>query len=224
MRDDIPVGRLLSRRQAMVLLATAGAVGTTRALATSEPDPTCVVLPRQTEGPFFVDEQLERADIRSEPEAGGVKAGAPLALTFAVSQLASGRCTPLEGAQVDVWHCDALGEYSLGGQQFLRGYQRTDRAGHARFLTIFPGWYSGRAVHIHFKIRSPGNREFASQLYFDDGLIDRVHATDPYRTRGQRSRRNRDDGIFRRGGEQLMPVVTVSREGYAASFAVALAT
>jgi protocatechuate 3,4-dioxygenase beta subunit len=224
MPDDAPVGRLLSRRQAVALLATTGALSVSRGWAATEGSSPCVVLPEQTEGPFFVDEQLERSDLRFEPETRAVKAGAPLALAFTVSQLAGRRCVPLAGAQVDVWHCDALGEYSLDDRRFLRGYQRTDAGGHARFLTIFPGWYSGRAVHIHFKIRAPGDREFASQLYFDDGLIDRVHATEPYRSRGQRSRRNRDDGIFRRGGEQLMPIVRSTRDGYAASFAVALAT
>ena len=224
MRDDGPVGRLLSRRQAVALLATTGAMSLTRGWAATEASPTCVVLPHQTEGPFFVDEQLERSDIRSDPETRAVKAGAPLALAFAVSQLSGRRCAPLAGAQIDVWHCDALGAYSLNGQKFLRGYQRTDEAGNARFLTIFPGWYAGRAVHIHFKIRAPGDREFASQLYFDDRLTDRVHATEPYGARGQRRLRNQDDGIFRRGGEQLMPIVTSAGERYAASFAVALAT
>jgi protocatechuate 3,4-dioxygenase beta subunit len=224
MRDDAAVGRVLSRRQAVALLASTGAASITRGWAATEGSSTCVVLPQQTEGPFFVDDQLERSDIRSDPDTRRVKAGAPLALTFAVSQLSGRRCTPLAGAQIDLWHCDALGEYSLDGGKFLRGYQRTDEAGQARFLTIFPGWYAGRAVHIHFKIRAPGDREFASQLYFDDGLVDRVHAGEPYASHGQRTRRNRDDGIFRRGGEQLMPSVTRAGEGYAASFAVALAT
>jgi protocatechuate 3,4-dioxygenase beta subunit len=224
MRDGRPVGRLLSRRQAVTLLATAGAASLTRTLAAAEARPTCVVLPQQTEGPFFVDEQLERADIRSEPGTRAVKPGAPLAVTFAVSQLAGRRCAPLAGAQVDVWHCDALGAYALDGRKFLRGYQRTDATGRVHFHTIFPGWYSGRTVHIHFKIRAPGNREFASQLYFDDALTDDIHATAPYAARGQRTRRNRDDGIFRRGGEQLIPIVKRAGEGYAASFDVALAT
>jgi protocatechuate 3,4-dioxygenase beta subunit len=224
MRDDAPVGRLLSRRQALALFATTGAASITPAWAATEGSSTCVALPQQTEGPFFVDEQLERADIRSDPVSRSVKRGAPLALTFAVSQLSGRRCSPLGGARIDLWHCDALGEYSLDGQKFLRGYQRTDEAGSTRFVTIFPGWYPGRAVHIHFKIRAPGDREFASQLYFDDALIDRVHATEPYGSRGQRRRRNREDGLFRNGGEQLTPIVRSTGEGYAASFAVALAT
>ncbi len=222
MRDDAPLGRLLSRRQAVALLATTGAVSVTGQLAAAEVPPACVVVPEQTEGPFFLDERLERSDIRSNPETRAVKAGTPLALTFAVSQLTGRRCAPLGGAVVDVWHCDALGVYSEAGHTFLRGYQRTDEAGSASFLTIYPGWYAGRAVHIHFKISGPGKREFASQLYFDDALTDRVHATGAYASRDQRTRRNRDDGIFRRGGEQLMPVVRSTGEGYVASFAVAL--
>ena len=117
---------------------------------------------------------------------------------------------------MDVWQCDALGIYSdvqdgrfnTIGQKFLRGYQFTDVRGEAQFVTLYPGWYSGRTVHIHFKIRTtPKARrsfEFTSQLYFDDELTDRVHAATPYAARGPRTARNRHDGIFRRGGDQLM--------------------
>jgi protocatechuate 3,4-dioxygenase beta subunit len=114
----------------------------------------------------------------------------------------------LEGAQVDVWHCDARGYYSdvqdggfdTTGLKFLRGYQVTDETGTAKFLTIYPGWYSGRAVHIHFKIRmdpiSDQGYEFTSQFFFDDKLTDVVHAEDPYAAKGQRNMRNEDDGIY----------------------------
>ena len=64
----------------------------------------------------------------------------------------------LENAIVDVWHADAGGDYSgvgsLQGETFLRGIQTTDANGDAAFTTIFPGWYRGRAPHIHFKVRS----------------------------------------------------------------------
>ena len=85
----------------------------------------------------------------------------PLTLTVALSQVAaSGACTPLANALVDMWHCDALGVYSdvssqnTLGQRFLRGYQVSDANGQVQFLTIYPGWYAGRAVHIHFKVRT----------------------------------------------------------------------
>src|SRR5207248_236626 len=124
-------------------------------------------------------------------------------------------CTPLKGAYVDVWHCDALGVYSdvqggrgssgTTGTKFLRGYQVTDANGIAEFLTIYPGWYQGRTVHIHFKIRTdPDSRQgydFTSQLYFDDAFSDQIFASQaPYNTRGRRSVRNNNDGVFRNGG------------------------
>jgi protocatechuate 3,4-dioxygenase beta subunit len=177
---------------------------------------------------------LNRSDIRSDPTDGQVKAGTPLTLTIQVSRLDGGNCQPLANAQVDVWQCDALGIYSDAqdrsfktiGQKFLRGYQFTDVRGEARFVTLYPGWYSGRTVHIHFKIRTTPNArrslEFTSQLYFDDELTDRVHATTPYTARGPRTARNRHDGIFRRGGDQLMLAPLATSEGYAATFAIAL--
>jgi protocatechuate 3,4-dioxygenase beta subunit len=120
-------------------------------------------------------------------------------------------CLPLAGAIVDVWHCDALGVYSdvadpgfdTSGQKFLRGFQQTDGDGVARFLTIYPGWYPGRTVHIHFKIRSPASDgsvyDFTSQLFFDDSLSDSVFTSSPYAAKGERGTRNQDDGIFRNG-------------------------
>jgi protocatechuate 3,4-dioxygenase beta subunit len=155
--------------------ATPAPIATPTAMPTATPGslPTCVVRPAATEGPYFVDEKLNRSDIRSDPGTGTVKPGALLALTFNVSRIANGSCTALNGAMVDVWHCDAGGLYSdestnnTVGQKFLRGYQVTDASGLAAFTTIYPGWYSGRAVHIHFKIRtttsSGASYEFTSR-------------------------------------------------------------
>ena len=116
--------------------------------------------------------------------------------------------------------------FTTVGQKFLRGYQLTDARGAVRFVTVYPGWYPGRTVHIHLKIRTdPLARrgfEFTSQLYFDDALTDRIHAGAPYAARGQRRIRNRDDGIFRRGGDQLTLATVESTGGYAAPFAIGL--
>jgi protocatechuate 3,4-dioxygenase beta subunit len=189
------------------------------------------VRPAQTEGPFFVDNRLNRSDIRSDAAGGVVKAGVPLQLAFHVSQLAGSTCAPLAGAQVDVWHCDALGAYSdtrdgrgnTEGQTFLRGYQVTDDAGLARFTTIYPGWYQGRAVHVHFKVRTQAAMEFTSQIYFDDAVTDRIATQAPYAGRpGARRVRNDDDGPFRGGGRQLLLPVTPRGDGYAGTFALAL--
>src|SRR5271169_4641422 len=161
--------QLISRREALARIGGSGAAllsglaprsASTQVAAPMQP--SCVARPEQTEGPFFVDEALNRADLRSDPRTGEVKAGVPLRVVFNLSRLSGTSCAPLEAAQVDVWHSDASGRYSdvvgfgssTKGQQFLRGYQLTDAAGSAQFLTIFPGWYGGRAVHLHFKIRS----------------------------------------------------------------------
>jgi len=242
-RDDIPVGHLLTRREALAVLGSTAlfvVAGRSRMFfsSTATPStaaaPSCIVRPQQTEGPYFVDEKLNRTDIRSDPSDGTVKAGALLTLTFNVSRIASGVCTPLPGAYVDVWHCDALGVYSdvvdprfnTRGKKYLRGYQITDAGGAARFTTIYPGWYQGRTVHIHFKIRSapaasPGF-ELTSQLYFDDAVTDRVHARQPYAAKGQRTVRNPQDGIFKQGGSQLLVAVQEDSRGHHATLNVAL--
>ena len=102
----------------------------------------------------------------------------------------------------------------------------TGADGVARFTTIYPGWYRGRAVHIHFKIRSSASAtaayEFTSQLFFDDALTDRVHAQQPYAAKGQRDLRNSGDGIYNQGGSELVLTVIPSSHGYAATFDIAL--
>jgi len=241
--DDVPIGRVLSRREALAFLGATGALlflGCSDSSATSsdtgDTSSSCVVRPELTEGPYYVDEELLRSDIRSDPSDGTIRPGALLALTFNVSRAASNACSPLAGAIVDVWHCDALGVYSdvsdpsfnTSGKKFLRGYQVTGADGVARFTTIYPGWYQGRAVHIHFKIRSAASAasayEFTSQLFFDDLLTDQVHATEPYASKGQRTLRNSGDGIYTSEGSQLVLDVTGTADGYAATFNIALDT
>jgi protocatechuate 3,4-dioxygenase beta subunit len=215
---------------------TSASTAETTGPATETASTTCVVRPEQTEGPYYVDTGLDRSDIREERE------GVPLELTFNVSRVDEGdvsACGPLAGAVVDVWHCDALGKYSgvednaagdfdTRGETFLRGYQVTDENGTARFTTIYPGWYQGRAVHIHFTIRdSPQSQqgyEFTSQLYFDDALTDQVQSQGPYAEKGPRDLRNSEDGIFRGGGDELLLDLTPNGEGYAATFDIALDT
>jgi protocatechuate 3,4-dioxygenase beta subunit len=192
--------------------------------------PACVVHPEVTEGPYYVDEELNRSDVRSDPSSGVVKEGALLALTFNVSQISEAGCAPLEGAKVEIWHCDADGVYSdvsdpgfnTQGQKFLRGYQVTDANGQATFLTIYPGWYTGRTVHIHFKVHqdtSDSGREFISQLFFDDSFTDQVFAREPYASKGQRNTLNSNDNIYQ--AELLLDVAQASN-GYAAAFDIGL--
>ena len=268
--DDATIGRILSRREMLALLGSAGAAvlvgcsdndspaastsqatgptdtvaagaspsigaaSTTAgaATATATAIPACVVTPALTEGPYFVDEKLNRADIRSDPTNSAVKAGTPLALTFVVQRVAGGQCAPLANATVDVWHCDAAGVYSdasdpgfnTKGQKFLRGYQVTDAAGKAAFNTIYPGWYQGRAVHIHFKVRglrADGKSfDFTSQLFFDEAVTDVVHAQQPYAAKGRRTLLNAGDGIWRESNGQLQLNAVKSTDGYAGTFVI----
>jgi protocatechuate 3,4-dioxygenase beta subunit len=245
--------RLLNRRDLLRLMGTAGfaamigcrhrrrrpletpsSADMPPSAASAGETPVCVVRPAQTEGPYFIDEKLNRSDIRSDPSDHSTKPGLPLRLAFHVSRIDGRSCSPINGAVVDVWHCDALGVYSDGrdpsfatkGQKFLRGYQTTDTNGVAEFLTIYPGWYAGRAVHIHFKIRTSPiagrSYEFTSQLYFDESVTDEVHAQAPYASKGRRSTPNDKDSLFREGGKQLMPVLTKNTQGYATKFEIAL--
>jgi protocatechuate 3,4-dioxygenase beta subunit len=197
--------------------------------------PSCIVRPALTEGPYFVDEKLNRSDIRSDMKTNTVKPGTQLTLTFNVSRVASSGCTALANAQVDIWHCDAAGVYSdasdpgfgsTKAQNFLRGYQMTDASGKASFVTIYPGWYGGRAVHIHFKIRTTtGGRtsDFTSQLFFDDSLNAEVFATAPYSSKGSGWLRNAQDGIYTGGGDKLLLKPTRSGSLYTATFDIGLA-
>ena len=220
----------LRRRAALRAVAAAGAAlaGTTLGVsARADETPRCVLTPAQTEGPYFVDERLQRSDIRGDPPDGGAKPGTLLALTLRVFALDGAACAPLADAIVDVWHCDAAGAYSdvddtrlaTRGAKFLRGYQVTDSNGRVRFTTIYPGAYPGRAVHIHFKVRA-ATSEFTSQLYLDDALTDRVHAQPPYV--GGRRTRNAQDGLYRAGGSLLMLDVMPAEQGYAATYDVGI--
>jgi protocatechuate 3,4-dioxygenase beta subunit len=232
-----------ARREVVRLLgsfAAAGMLGCSgngaRAASESSPaeasssGPSCVVRPQQTEGPYFVDEKLNRSDLTTDPATGAARPGVPLRIAFRVSRTSAGICGPLAGALVDVWHCDAFGAYSdIGatvGSKFLRGYQVSDPSGNAQFSTIYPGWYTGRAVHVHFKIRSNAGAvsrfEFTSQLYFDEAVTDAVHAQPPYSSHGRRDTLNQRDAVFASGGPQLMLALARDGAGYAGTFDIAL--
>ena len=102
----------------------------------------------------------------------------------------------------------------------------TDPKGVASFLTIFPGWYPNRAVHIHFKIRTQPNaqsaREFTSQLFFDDALTDQIHTHPAYLAHGERKVRNTRDVLFLFRGERLVVRLREEKRGYAGTFDIAL--
>ncbi|APW62677.1 hypothetical protein [Paludisphaera borealis] len=189
---------------AAVVLGTKGA-----ALAQNLVDDT----PGVTEGPYWVDEMLNRSDVRNDPTSGVVQVGLPLYLAVNVSQLnVDGSVTPLPGAYVDIWHCNALGLYSdmavegTLGQQFLRGYQVSDAHGNVRFTTVYPGWYSGRTPHIHARVRVYDHASdtvtynFTTQFFFEDDVTNSVYANvSPYNDRPIRDTFNLTDGIYEGG-------------------------
>ena len=253
--DDRLIGRVLSRREVLSLMgagtvavavaacapgssastsptaaASAAPTASTAAAATSLP--SCVVVPELTEGPYYVSENLDRSDIRIDTADGSVSEGAVLTLDWVVLQVDGSACIPLEGVLVDVWHCDALGNYSdVGGEQghdYLRGYQETDASGKARIVTVYPGWYQGRAVHIHFKIRTEAaaasGLEFTSQLFFDDALSAQVYASGVYASKGTPDQPNASDGIYQQSQGMTLLDVAKDGDGYKATFEIAVQT
>jgi protocatechuate 3,4-dioxygenase beta subunit len=174
----------------------------------------CVLTPEMTEGPFYLEGDKVRRDVREG------RPGVPLALRTTVLDVSS--CKPIKGAAVDIWHCDAGGTYSgfaqegTEGRTFLRGIQRTDVKGLATFDTIYPGWYSGRTVHIHVRVYLGGSIVHTGQLFFPDTLTDAVFRRAPYNRRPARNTRNASDSIFRNGGSRSMLHLVKSGKGYAA--------
>jgi len=254
--DDRQRGQVLSRREVLKYLGVTGAAllaacqslpdesneifSITQSPISPIPSPTpgsgngalpsCVVRPEMTEGPYYLDADFNRSDIRSDPVTGIVKEGSLLTINFNVSQVTGSGCIPLEGAKVEIWHCDAEGVYSgvsdpgfdTSAQKFLRGYQVTNASGQASFITIYPGWYPGRTVHIHFKVHYDApdlSRVFTSQLFFEDPLSDQVFSQPPYSNRGQRPTRNSSDRIY---NDQLLLNVMPANKGYAGFFDIGL--
>ncbi|WP_330325769.1 intradiol ring-cleavage dioxygenase [Streptomyces pseudovenezuelae] len=186
--------------------AFADTTGTTEATATASATATdaCMTLMSSvTEGPYYLDGALVRKDITEG------KSGVPLTLRLTVVDATDG-CTPVKGAAVEIWHCDAWGYYSgyttanPGGSApaesedgstandatYLRGYQIANANGVVKFETIFPGWYTPRTCHIHVKVHTGGEKEdgtyeggkvnYTGQLFFDDTVAEEIFALDPY--------------------------------------------
>jgi hypothetical protein len=198
---------LLGRRETIVVLGVGGlgallwrAARNLWVLAGPPPAVAagCLPSPEQTAGPFHVPNELVRRDITED------RIGVPLKLRLTVRHATT--CKTIEGADVEVWHCDADGVYSgVGGiphTTFLRGHQSADGRGKVRFDTVYPGWYPGRTPHVHVKVRLNGALVHTGQLYFDDDVTRAIYRREPYASRGAAGTTNATDGIYARGGAQ----------------------
>jgi protocatechuate 3,4-dioxygenase beta subunit len=196
---------------------TASASTSTSSSTSSSSSAACTLTPEATEGPFYLDIDVVRRDITEG------KAGSPLALTVTVVDASS--CRAMKDAAIDIWHCDAGGQYSgvqgSNGTTFLRGTQLTDANGTATFDTIYPGWYQGRAVHIHMKVHVDNQVVHTGQLFFDDSVFQNT----PYSGRGTRDTRNEDDSIFSdAGGASAIVPVSANGSNYTGSVTVGVRT
>ena len=169
---------------------------------------TCVLDPEVTEGPYYVDLQLVRSDIREDNE------GIPLYLNITVVD--SNTCEVVPDAGVQIWQCSARGIYShfveasegiqnpqTDNTTFLRGVQLSGDDGRVSFISVFPGWYQGRAVHIHMKVHQNGTDGMVvhvGQLFFEEELIEQVAKIAPYSDSTVDRVTNPDDGIYDNGG------------------------
>jgi protocatechuate 3,4-dioxygenase beta subunit len=172
----------------------------------------CVLTPELTEGPYYVSGERLRRDITEG------KAGTPLLLNLRVINART--CKVIKNATVEIWHCDAEGAYSGSvannpGTNFLRGGQKTNANGIAQIKTIYPGFYNGRAVHIHVKVHVRGNVVHTGQLFFPAAITDAVYAKAPYSSHGTTpDTTNADDSIYRNGGRKGLLAVKKSGAGY----------
>ncbi|MFB7931857.1 intradiol ring-cleavage dioxygenase [Streptomyces sp. NPDC056039] len=204
---------------------TSTAKATTTATATSSASSgTCMELMSSvTEGPYYLDGALVRKNITEG------KSGVPLTLRLTVVDATDG-CTPVPGAAVEIWHCDAWGYYSgyttanPGGsapaesedgstandKTYLRGYQVANAGGVVKFETIVPGWYTPRTCHIHLKVHTGGAKEdgtyeggkvnYTGQLFFDDEIAESIFALEPYSKHTGSYTKLADDMVYDGGG------------------------
>lgn len=227
----------ISRRGALAGLAgTAALLGGTRDTDAAGQETSglsataanvCRMTPRMVEGPFYFDPALLRENITEG------RKGVPLKLVLQVVEGAT--CKPIAGARVDVWHCDATGQYSgydgqgdggaisTKGEKFLRGTQVTGASGEVNFQTIYPGWYRGRTTHIHFKVLIEAKAMLTGQMYFPDALSEYIFANvAPYNTReARRDTLNSTDWIASADGDHISFVsVREEKDGYVAALVI----
>jgi protocatechuate 3,4-dioxygenase beta subunit len=185
----------------------------------------CSVSPKETKGPFGTKTpaELMQANIKSD------RTGIALLINLVVVDK-SNNCKPLVGGHVDVWHCDKDGYYSEYGNHplqkndftaahFLRGRQSTDGNGKVSFLSIYPGWYHGRAPHIHIEVfDKAGKSLLITQVAFPEDVSDKVYASPMYVSRGKADTPNNKDNVFSDSlSEQMATVSGNTNDGYTLS-------
>ncbi len=183
----------------------------------------CTVTDTETDGPYPLytvrGSAIQRVDIRED------RTGLQLDMTFTVQNV-SNNCAALANARVDIWYCDKDGYYSgysnqgyLGtqnnvGKTFLRGIQYADTNGQVRFIGIYPGWYTGRATHMHVQVYVDNTQKLTSQVAFPEDINTAVYTTALYSPHGQNSLKNANDSILRDSlSNELATVVANSATG-----------
>jgi protocatechuate 3,4-dioxygenase beta subunit len=170
-----------------------GTTGAATGTGTVSTNGACAVTPEETAGPFPSITSIVRSDIREG------KTGVALNLAIKVVNVNNG-CAPLAGANVEIWHCDVSGNYSEYGSQttqtYLRGIQTTDANGLVTFTTIYPGWYQGRATHIHIEVKVNSRLVKTTQIAFPESINNAVYGSGVYASRGSNPTSNLADGIF----------------------------
>jgi protocatechuate 3,4-dioxygenase beta subunit len=177
----------------------------------------CWLTPQITAGPFYFNTNLFRQDIRYDFDTGTFYDGIQLNMTFTIIDV---NCNPISNVLVDIWHCDKDGRYSgypnqpggvnTTGLDFLRGIQLTDSNGQCSFITSYPGWYPGRATHIHFKVRLDVTTFVTSQFAFPESVNAAVYATPLYVSRGPNPTSNEDDNIFNSAKPEYLMMETAA--------------
>jgi protocatechuate 3,4-dioxygenase beta subunit len=230
----------ISRREAFSVLGMAGAALSAACAGDTPTSPTgittttpttgtaagaCAVSPQETVGPYPSLIDLVRSDIREG------RSGVPLVLKLSVVNV-NDNCSPVRDAAVDIWQCDAEGHYSQYNQpgfngvsqSFLRGIQATDTSGQVTFTTIYPGWYAGRATHIHAEVSVNGRSVKVTQVAFPENITAQVYATSAYAAHGQNPTSNTRDMVFADSLASETAIISGDpASGYVASFIVGIA-
>lgn len=177
--------------------------------------------PTETVGPFpSLGDYVRRNITEGKP-------GIPLTLTIVVVNVTA-NCAVVAGALVDIWQCDHEGtysEYGSGrGQTFLRGIQTTDAQGQVTFETVYPGWYQGRATHVHVEVLVGGRSVKVTQMAFPEDITAAVYRSGVYAAKGQNTTTNARDSVFSDGVSlQTLSLAGSPTAGYSGTFTVGVA-